>query len=79
MSSKRIDNIEVLSEQIESLQITNKSSDETIEQSDTVMSEVPVPIITNTNEQAVMPKNMVSNSEWFDRNRTKFKDWWREM
>jgi len=50
MSSKRIDNIEVLSEQIESLQITNKSSDETIEQSDTVMSEVPVPMITNTNE-----------------------------
>jgi len=26
-----------------------------------------------------MPKNMVSDLEWFDGDRTKFKDWWRGM
>ena len=26
-----------------------------------------------------MPKNMVSDLGWFDRNRMKFKDWWRRM
>jgi len=35
----------------------------------------PVPVTTNTNEQAVMPKNMVPDLGWFDRNRTKFEDW----
>jgi len=37
----------------------------------------PVPVTTNTNKQAIMPKNMVPDSEWFNSNRTKFKDWWR--
>jgi len=41
------------------------------------MSVVPVPAITNNNRQAVIPKSMVPDPEWFDRNRTKFKDWWR--
>ena len=26
-----------------------------------------------------MPKNMVSDLGWFNRDRTKFEDWWREM
>ena len=26
-----------------------------------------------------MPKNMVPDPRWFNRNRTKFEDWWREM
>jgi len=26
-----------------------------------------------------MPKNMISDLEWFDSDQTKFKDWWREM
>jgi len=38
------------------------------------MSVVPVPAITNNNRQAVIPKSMVPDPEWFDRNRTKFKD-----
>ena len=30
-------------------------------------------------EQAGVPKNMVLDPEWFNRDRTKFKDWWRGM
>ena len=41
------------------------------------MSVVPVPTTINNNEQAVMPKNMVSDLEWFDEDRTKFEDQWR--
>ena len=40
------------------------------------MLTVPVPIQEN-NGQAGVPKNMVPDSRWFDRNRTKFEDWWR--
>jgi len=50
MSSKRTDNIEALSEWLGSLQITNKISDKTMEQSDEAMSVVLVPVTMNTNE-----------------------------
>ena len=43
------------------------------------MSVVPVPVTTNTSRQAVMLKSMVSDLGWFDRGRTKFEDWWREI
>ena len=59
MSSKRIGNIEILSEQLGSLQITNKTLDKTMEQSNEAMSVVPVLATMNTNEQAVLPKNIV--------------------
>ena len=42
------------------------------------MLAVPVPTQEN-NEQDGVPKNMVPDPEWFNRDRTKFKDWWREM
>jgi len=42
MSSRRIDNIKVLSEQLGSLPITNETSDETTEQSNKAMSVAPV-------------------------------------
>ena len=58
-----MDNIEVLSEWLESLQITNKTSDKTIEQSDKVMSVALVPVTTNMNKQAVIPKNMIPDPE----------------
>jgi len=32
----------------------------------------PVPAVQN--EQVVMPKSMVPDPEWFNRNRTKFED-----
>ena len=35
------------------------------------------PATMNDNVQAVMPKSMVSDLGWFNRNRTKFEDWWR--
>ena len=38
------------------------------------MSVAPVPVTTNTNKQAVMPKNMVLDPEWFNRDRMKFED-----
>ena len=33
--------------------------------------------VYNKTVQAVMPKSMVLDPGWFDRNRTKFEDWWR--
>ena len=59
MSSKRIGNIEALSEQLGSLQITNKTLDKIMEQSNEAMSVVPVLATMNTNKQDVLPKNMV--------------------
>ena len=47
----------------------------TTEHTDKILT-VPVPIQEN-NGQAGVPKNMVSDSEWFNSNRTKFEDWWR--
>ena len=32
-----------------------------------------------SNEQAGLPKNMISDPGWFDRDRTKFKNWQREV
>ena len=66
-------NIEVLSEQLESLQITEEASERTIEYMDKI-STVPV-LVNKNNRQAGLPKNMVPNPGWFDRDRMKFKDW----
>ena len=67
MSSKREDDIEALSERLESLQITNEASEE-YKQSDTEMLTAPAPVpMTNMNEQAVMLKSMVSDPRWFNR------------
>ena len=41
------------------------------------MSTAPVPTPMINNKQATMPKSMVPDPEWFDGNRTKFKDWQR--
>jgi len=72
MSSRRTDDIDVLSERLGSLQITNKASEE-YKQSDTEILTAPAP--TMNNEQTTMPKNIVSDLEWFNRDRTKFEDW----
>jgi len=39
------------------------------------MSVAPVPVTMNMNKQAVIPKNIVPDPEWFNRDRTKFEDW----
>jgi len=36
-----------------------------------------VPAVYNKNIQTTTPKSMVPDLGWFDRNRTKFEDWWR--
>jgi len=59
MSFRRTDDMEALLEQLGSLYITNKTSDEITERSDKAMSIAPVPVTTNTNEQAIILKNMV--------------------
>ena len=74
MSSQRTDNIEALSERLGFLKIINKASSETNEQSDEEMSVAPVPAMMNNNIQAVTPKSMVPDLEWFDGNQTKFED-----
>ena len=34
---------------------------------------------TVQNKQTGLPKSIVPDLGWFDRNRTKFEDWWREI
>ena len=43
------------------------------------MSVALVPVTTNMNKQAVMPKNIVPDPRQFDGDRMKFEDWWREI
>ena len=79
MSSRWTDDIEALLEKFRFLQIMNKALEETYKQSDKEISKAPVPVTTNNNVQAVMPKNMVPNPEWFNRDWIKFENWWKEM
>jgi len=77
MSSTRTKNIETLSEQLGSLQITEEASNKD-KRTDTEMSTVPA-LVVNKNRQAGMPKNMMPDPGWFDGDQMKFEDWWREM
>jgi len=78
MSSRRTNDIKTLSEQLGSLQITEEASSE-YEQTDIEMSAAPalIAVANNKNIQAGMLKNMVPDPRWFDRDQTKFEDWWR--
>jgi len=73
-----MNDIEALSEQLGSLQITEEASSK-YEQTDTEMSTAPAPAAVgiSKNVQAGMPKNMVPDPGWFDSDQTKFEDWWR--
>ena len=74
-----MNNLEVLSERLGSLKITDKTSNETSERTDTEMSTAPAPmaIEISKNVSAGMSKNMVPDPGWFNGDRTKFEDWWR--
>ena len=74
-SSRRTNNIEVLSEQLGSLQITKEASNED-KRTDTEILTAPAPVV-NENGQVGMLKNMVPDPGWFDGDQTKFEDWWR--
>ena len=67
MSSRRTNDIEALSEQLESLQITEEASTE-YKQIDTEMSSAPAlaAVVISENIQAGMPKNMVPDPGWFN-------------
>ena len=78
MSSRRTNDIEVLSEWLGSLKITEEASDK-YEPMDTEMSVAPAPVAAAVSEnvQAGLPKNMVLDPGWFDGDWLKFEDWWR--
>jgi len=63
------------------LQITEEASDEYKQTSTEDMSVAPVPVAAAVSEnvQAGLPKNMVPDPGWFDGDRSKFEDWWREI
>ena len=71
MSSRRTNDIEALSEQLEFLQINQEASTSN-EQMDTEMSTALA-----VNELIGMLRSMVPDSGWFDSDQTKFEDWWR--
>ena len=73
MSSRRINDIETLSEWLGSLQITEEASSD-YERSDIKMSVALAPAAINKNVQAEIPKNIVLDPGWFDGGWTKFKD-----
>ena len=79
MSSRQTDDIEALSKQLGSLQITNEASDEYEQITTEDMSTAPVLMagISQENGQAGLSKNMVPDPGWFDGDRMKFEDWWR--
>jgi len=55
------------------LRITEEdTSKETIEY--TAKMSVALALATAQNKQAIMPKSMVLDLEWFDKDRTKFED-----
>ena len=81
MSSRRTNEIEVLLEQLGSLQINKEASTDEYEPTDTEMSVAPAPTAAAVSEniQAGLPKNMVLDPGWFDGDQSKFEDWWREI
>jgi len=80
MSSRRTNNIKVLSERLRSLQITEEASSKYKQTEIDKMSNTPAPVVAmNENVQAEMIKNIVLDLGWFNGDQMKFEDWWREM
>ena len=70
--------IKTLSKQLELLRITKEDiSEETTEYTDKMLVVLALAIVQN--EQVVMLKSMILDSRWFNRNRIKFEDWWKEV
>ena len=71
-SSYRTNDIEVLSEWLESLKITNKALERTNKQTD---KEILIVLEqTNENIQTMILKSIVLDLEWFNGDRMKFED-----
>jgi len=78
MAGRNKDGIEALEEILGSLRITkdnvsNRSTEPATPETDRMLI-APAPAVYN---KSVPTKTMVSDTGWFDGNRTKFKDWWR--
>jgi len=61
-----------------SLRITEEDALERMTEYTDKMSKAVTSAIAQ-NKQAVMPKSTVLDPEWFNRNETKFENWWREI
>jgi len=57
------------------LQITEEAS----EQNTGYIDEISTVPANENNVQAGLPNNMIPDPGWFNRARTKFENWWREM
>ena len=81
MSSRRTEDIEALSEQLRSLQITEEASSKYEQITTEEISTVPALMVVTGQEniQAGLLKNIVLDLGWFDSNQTKFEDWWRRI
>jgi len=68
---------------LESLRITKDNilnrSTELVTPETEEMSTAPALAGYNENVSTTTPKSMVPDLGWFDGDRTKFKDWWREI
>ena len=78
MAGQSSDAIEALEEILRSLRITkdnmsNQSTEPATPETEEILT---APVLAVYNENIPM-KNMVPDPGWFDRDRTKFEDWWR--
>jgi len=79
-AGQSVDTIEVLEEILGSLRITkdnvsNRSTEPVTPETDR-MSAAPAPAVYN---ESIPTKTMVLDPGWFDGDRMKFEDWWREI
>jgi len=66
MSSRRTNDIEVLSERLGSLQITEEASNKDKRMDTKMLTALVLAVTVNENGQAGIPKNMVPDPGWFD-------------
>jgi len=82
MAGQNVDAIEALEEILGSLRITkdnvlNRSTKPTTPETNRMLAApAPAPVVYN---ESVPTKTMVPDPGWFDGDRTKFEDWWREI
>ena len=80
MAGQNVDAIEALEEILRLLRITednvsNRSTEPVTPEIDRMLTaSAPAPVVYN---KIVLTKTMVPDLEWFDRDKTKFEDWWR--
>ena len=61
------------------MRITKEEISDRITETEIIDTILTTPAPALHNEQAVISKSIVPDLGWFDRNRMKFEDWWREI